>query len=123
MTNNDEMDISEISRMLLADIGPEAVDGEPVAGVKLSDSSMPQLSSPATADRLLITDYSALKSCYITMANLGTAILTGCGTAPDYTVTNGTTDRTFDADSTSTAELADILATLIADLQSLGVLQ
>lgn len=38
-----------------------------------------------------------------------------------YTVTNGTTDRTYDADSTSTAELADILATLLADLKTLGI--
>ena len=91
---------------------------------KLTDTSgITQMTSPATADRLYIVDYSAVRSCYITMANLGAAILTGCGTAPDYTVTNGTTDRTFDADSTSTAELADILATLIADLTTLGVLQ
>lgn len=34
----------------------------------------------------------------------------------NYTITNQSEDRTFDADSTSTDELADILATLIADL-------
>jgi len=36
--------------------------------------------------------------------------------------TNVTTDRTFDANSTSTAELADVLGTLIADLITKGVL-
>lgn len=45
------------------------------------------------------------------------------GTAPDYTTSNVETDREFDADSTSTAELADVLGTLIADLISLGILQ
>jgi hypothetical protein len=35
---------------------------------------------------------------------------------PSYTVTNLTTDRTYNANSTSTAELADILGTLIEDV-------
>lgn len=33
-----------------------------------------------------------------------------------YSPSNDTTDRTFDADNTTTAELADVLATLIKDL-------
>jgi hypothetical protein len=33
-----------------------------------------------------------------------------------------TADRTLDADSTSTAELADVLGTLINDLRDRGVL-
>lgn len=40
-----------------------------------------------------------------------------------YTVTNGTTDRSFDADATSDAEIADVLATLISDLKIAGVIQ
>lgn len=40
---------------------------------------------------------------------------------PAYTPTNVTTDRTYDANSTTVNELADVLGTLIADLQSLGV--
>lgn len=39
-----------------------------------------------------------------------------------YTVTNGTTDRTFNADSTTVDEIADILSTVIADLRLLGIL-
>lgn len=42
---------------------------------------------------------------------------------PDYTVTNVTTDRTYDANATTTDELADVLGTLIADLTSYGLLQ
>lgn len=40
-----------------------------------------------------------------------------------YTPTNVTIDREFDADSTSTAELADVLGTLIADLKTLRILK
>ena len=38
------------------------------------------------------------------------------------TVTNVTPDRTYDADATSTAELADVLGTLVADLRQKGIL-
>ena len=43
--------------------------------------------------------------------------------AAAYTVTNGTTDRSYDADLTTMNELADVLATLIADLKTYGLLQ
>lgn len=39
-----------------------------------------------------------------------------------YTVSNVTTDRTYDANSTSTDELADVLGTLIADLKTKGII-
>ena len=39
-----------------------------------------------------------------------------------YTPTNVTPDRSYDANSTSVNELADVLGTLIADLQLRGVL-
>jgi hypothetical protein len=39
-----------------------------------------------------------------------------------YTPTNVTTDRSYDANATDTAELADVLGTLIADLQSIGLI-
>lgn len=49
------------------------------------------------------------------------------GTAPAaqssaYTPTNVSTDRSYDADATSTEELADVLGTLIADLQNIGLI-
>lgn len=40
-----------------------------------------------------------------------------------YTPTNVTTDRAYDANSTSIDEIADVLGTLIADLKSYGLLQ
>lgn len=48
-------------------------------------------------------------------------ILAGSGNT--YTVTNLSTDRTYDADATSTAELADVLGTLITDLKSTGAIE
>lgn len=50
------------------------------------------------------------------------------GTAPvvqvsAYTPTNVSTDRVYNANSTSVDELADVLGTLIADLQTYGLLQ
>ena len=43
--------------------------------------------------------------------------------AAAYTVTNAITDRSFDADSTTIAELADVVATIIDDLQTYGFFQ
>lgn len=40
-----------------------------------------------------------------------------------YTVTNVTADRAYDANATTLDELADVLGTLIADLQAYGLLQ
>lgn len=40
-----------------------------------------------------------------------------------YTVSNVTPDRSYNADATTVPELADIVGTLIADLQSYGLLQ
>lgn len=42
--------------------------------------------------------------------------------APAYSETNVTTDRAYDADSTTVEELADVLGTVIADLRAKGVL-
>ena len=39
-----------------------------------------------------------------------------------YTVTNVSTDRTYDANATTVDELADVLGTLIADLKSIQVI-
>lgn len=54
---------------------------------------------------------------------LGTSLLPHGNMHVDvtYTITNGTTDRTYDADASSTNELADILYTLIQDLKLLGL--
>lgn len=39
-----------------------------------------------------------------------------------YSVTNGTTDRAYDANTVAIAELADIVYTMIVDLQTIGIL-
>ena len=39
-----------------------------------------------------------------------------------YTPTNVVTDRAYDANATSLNEVADVLGTLIADLQALGLI-
>jgi hypothetical protein len=51
--------------------------------------------------------------------------LAGNATFPSgsaYTPTNVTTDRAYNANATSIDELADVLGTLIADLQTAGVI-
>lgn len=44
-------------------------------------------------------------------------------TAQTFAASNVTTDRTFNADSTSTAELADVLGTLVDDLRARGIVK
>lgn len=44
------------------------------------------------------------------------------GPTGTYTPTNVTTDRSYDADATTLAELADVVGTMIADLQAVGIL-
>lgn len=43
--------------------------------------------------------------------------------AQDYTMSNVTTDRVLDADSTTLAEVADVLGTLVGDLIDQGILK
>ena len=40
------------------------------------------------------------------------------GNGETYAITNGSVDRTYDADATTVAELADALYTLITDLST-----
>lgn len=51
----------------------------------------------------------------------GTITNPSSGYVQTYSVTNLSTDRSYDANSTSTAELADVLGTLIADLRAKGL--
>ena len=44
------------------------------------------------------------------------------GTAQTYTPTNVTPDRSFDADTVVITELADVVGTIIADLQTIGLM-
>jgi len=49
--------------------------------------------------------------------------VTPAARAAAYTPTNVNTDRAYDADSTTLEEIADVLGTLISDLQAYGLLQ
>lgn len=51
------------------------------------------------------------------------AASTGGSSSDTYTPTNVTTDRSFDATSTSMDELANVLGSLIASLQGAGIVQ
>lgn len=64
------------------------------------------------------TEILALKSTAIGFFNTAPAARPAA-----YTITNGTADRAYDANATTTAELADVLYTLITDLQTFGLLQ
>lgn len=50
-------------------------------------------------------------------------IASAAGSSESYTTSNGTTQRTLDADDTSLDELADVVASLIEDFKTAGLLQ
>lgn len=56
-------------------------------------------------------------------SNIGFFGVAPVARAAAYTPTNVTTDRSYDADTVVVAELADVVGTLIADLQAYGLLQ
>ena len=56
-------------------------------------------------------------------SNIGFFGTTPAGQAAAYTPTNDNENRSYDADATTLHELADVLATLISDLKSYGLLQ
>ncbi len=56
-------------------------------------------------------------------ANVGFFGKAPAARAAAYTLTNVTADRIYDANATTLDEVADVLGTLIADLQSYGLLQ
>lgn len=64
--------------------------------------------------------YSACSWHNITSVAVGGA--NAANFAATYTISNLSTDRTYDANATTTAELADVLGTLITDLKNNGIL-
>lgn len=68
----------------------------------------------------LATDTGRLLVCPATESPFVSAAV---GSSPPvYTVTNATTDRTYDANATTLDEIADVLGTLIADLKAAKIL-
>lgn len=78
--------------------------------------------------RVIISAYDTAKREGIRIEGGGSAVKLGFFGAnavvkpSAYTPTNVTTDRSYDANSTTLDEIADVLGTLIADLQSLGLI-
>ena len=62
----------------------------------------------------------ATKADILKLDDAGT--ITIGASVPTYATSNVTTTRTIDADSTSDAEVADVLCSLIVDLQAMGIL-
>lgn len=77
------------------------------------------LATPYFEDYLfkLLTDLRAINE---EVATLNTAITELQTLMAAFTPTNVTPDRSFDADATTLDEIADVLGTLIADLQTIG---
>jgi hypothetical protein len=76
--------------------------------------------------KLWLQDGNTEKTAWWVRGDQGNGVQLGFrGATPQgvqtYTVTNRTTDRTYDANSTSTAELADVLGTLLKDLSDMGI--
>lgn len=80
------------------------------------------ITTGAARKRLLMADATAgLTSGKIPIATTNGRLVDLTASAA-YTVSNVTTDRTIDADSTSLDEVADVLCTLINDLKAIAVL-
>lgn len=88
---------------------------ERIQGGSMLHMSFGELLIQQTPDDIQTT-FAALYAQYTNHA-------TGSVAGADYTVTNAATDRTYDANATTTDELADVLGSLIADLQAAGIIQ
>lgn len=87
-----------------------------VGHVKITDAA-------STLNAVLDTSLIATSDKTYTLPNTSGTFMLIPASPADYTVTNVTTDRTYNANATTTDELADVLGTLIADLQALGLIQ
>lgn len=80
------------------------------------------ITTGAARKRLLMADATAgLTSGKIPVATTNGRLVDLTASAA-YTPTNVTTDRSYDADTVLIAELADVVGTMIADLQAKGIL-
>ena len=93
----------------------------------IGGTATPEAAVAAGIGRLFSrSDGGANTSLYVKESGTGNTGWAGVVTiqaSPEtYTPTNVVTDRAYDANSTTLAEVADILGTLIADLQTIGLL-
>ena len=116
-------------------VSTETIQDKAVTYAKIQDVTADRILGRLSADGV-VTEITAAQLVTLLEAEgwtfSGTVKFSGnigfYGTTPvvqaaAYTPTNVNTDRSYDADSTTIDELADVLGTLIADLQTYGLLQ
>lgn len=89
------------------------------APLKFTSGTLNTVAEPGAIE-FLTDDYYATIT---TSAVRKKIVLTTTDTAPDYTITNASTDRALDCDSCTLDELADVVGSLITDLQATNIIQ
>lgn len=92
----------------------KTVGGDPGAGGELQNSTFSFWQDAADANKIKVRVRKSDGS-YL-------AFTAAAAVSSAYTPTNVSTDRSYDANATTTDELADVLGTLIADLKTAGIL-
>lgn len=100
-----------------------AVEGTPTTEATVPGTPRPPAPDlPDPNDILLAKVYVPAQATAILAANVFNRRVFLQRATQTYTPTNVTTDRSYDADTVVVAELADVVGTLIADLQAMGML-
>jgi hypothetical protein len=89
--------------------------------IEFAEMTAPAAGAANTA-RLYAEDDSGTTRQQVKFSSGNAVTIAKDGGLQTYTPTNVVTDRSYDANATSVAELADVLGTLIADFQAAGVL-
>jgi hypothetical protein len=102
-------------------IGPltQTVGTSATATLVITNGTAPG-SSPADEFQLYSADWNGAGTAAAHFRNEEGHIIKLARVAT-YTPSNVSTDRSFDANSTTLDEIADVLGTVIADLQTLGI--
>lgn len=129
MNNGDFLVETDSADAYLAAIGDQVVFGG--SDHVWVDTGRLQLGGPFSGGTPEIYFNDGANTGQLVSANTGANVwtlpdLTGTlvvGSSEAYTPTNVTLDRAFDADTVAITELADVVGTLIADLQAVGLIQ
>lgn len=114
-------------------LGYRASGGIVVAGVMISLGQQLEVGSEADPDAIVVpndttSELAVNRGLNVTGdlnhdgSNVGFFGATPVVQPTAYTLTNVTSDKAYDANATTLDEIADVLGTLIADLQSLGLI-
>ncbi len=91
--------------------------------IAVGNGTEPSGGNPADAFQMYSKDAAAGNACAHFQTESGQIIkLFTSNSGSAWNITNGTPDRSFDADATNTNELADCLYTLIQDLKETGLI-